>query len=169
MFEAWCCMGGIFNFDLSHSHAYYYCCPILTTLALGSQSRPGLERLRAKRKFGNHISCSQECKRMWMNKPSHYQRSSHFAKLKSQWTLESSKGNFRGQNSLDWTNPYTIKNLLEYRCLKWVPMTHLDIWNTSYGQKKGQESNRQFREFQDSHLEVLGQNAIWMLVPWPTT
>jgi len=28
---------------------------------------------------------------------------------------------------------------LKLRCLKQARMTHLDIWNTSYGQKKGQE------------------------------
>jgi hypothetical protein len=39
---------------------------------------------------------------------------------------------------------YIIKNLLERRCLKWVPIAHLDIKNTSYGQKKGRESNCQF-------------------------
>ncbi len=33
---------------------------------------------------------------------------------------------------------------MKRRCLKWACMTHLDIWNTSYGQKKGQESNWQF-------------------------
>jgi hypothetical protein len=33
---------------------------------------------------------------------------------------------------------------LEPRCLKWARMTHLNIWNTSYGQKKGRESNCQF-------------------------
>jgi hypothetical protein len=33
---------------------------------------------------------------------------------------------------------------LKHRCLKWARMTHLDIWNTSYGQKKGRESNWQF-------------------------
>jgi len=27
---------------------------------------------------------------------------------------------------------------------KWACITHLDIWNTSYGQKKGRESNWQF-------------------------
>jgi hypothetical protein len=27
---------------------------------------------------------------------------------------------------------------------KWARMTHLDIWNTSYGQKKGRKSNWQF-------------------------
>jgi hypothetical protein len=39
---------------------------------------------------------------------------------------------------------YTIRKLLKHRCLKWVQMTHLDIWNTSCGQKKGWESNWQF-------------------------
>ncbi len=33
---------------------------------------------------------------------------------------------------------------MECRCLKWAHMTHLDIWNTSYGQKKGWEWNWQF-------------------------
>jgi len=33
---------------------------------------------------------------------------------------------------------------LKCECLKWACMTHLDIWNTSYGQKKGRESNWQF-------------------------
>jgi hypothetical protein len=33
---------------------------------------------------------------------------------------------------------------LERRCLKWSCMTHLNISNTSYGQKKGQELNCQF-------------------------
>jgi hypothetical protein len=39
---------------------------------------------------------------------------------------------------------YIIGKLLELRCLKWVSMIHLDIWNTSYGQKKDWESNWQF-------------------------
>jgi hypothetical protein len=39
---------------------------------------------------------------------------------------------------------YTIAKLLKHRCLKWVHMTHLDIWNTNYGQKKGRELNWQF-------------------------
>jgi len=33
---------------------------------------------------------------------------------------------------------------LERKCPKWARITHLDIWNTSYGQKKGRESNWQF-------------------------
>jgi hypothetical protein len=45
---------------------------------------------------------------------------------------------------MDWGIPYTIKNILEFRCLKWNHMTHLGIWNTSYDQEKGGESNWQF-------------------------
>ncbi len=120
---------------------------------------------------------------------------------------------------MDWGVLYIIGNIMTFRCLKWARMTHLDTKNTSYGQKKGQESNWQFdsrplkvrnrpdflvcrwhityrwkdidegynfawdfisieglhtklwgpksresqlREFQNSHLGVLRQNAIWM-------
>jgi hypothetical protein len=45
---------------------------------------------------------------------------------------------------MDWIVPCTIEKLLELRCLKWVHMNRLDIWNTSYGQKMGWESNYQF-------------------------
>jgi hypothetical protein len=115
---------------------------------------------------------------------------------------------------------------LQHNCLKWACITHLDTWNTSYGQKKGRESNWQFdsqplkvknhfdflackwhatcrwkaldkgynfsldlisiismhvklwapklREsqlwkFRDSHSGVLGQNDIWVPVPWLST
>jgi hypothetical protein len=39
---------------------------------------------------------------------------------------------------------YIIGKLLKRRCLKWACIAHLDIWNTSYDQKKGRESNCQF-------------------------
>jgi len=45
---------------------------------------------------------------------------------------------------MDWCVIYIIGKLLKCICLKWACITHLDIWNTSYGQKKGQESNWQF-------------------------
>jgi hypothetical protein len=45
---------------------------------------------------------------------------------------------------MDWRIPYIIEKLLERKCLKWARMTHLDIWNASYRQKKGRESNWQF-------------------------
>jgi hypothetical protein len=50
----------------------------------------------------------------------------------------------QGQNPMDWKVIYIIEKLLKRKCLKWARMTHLDIWNTSYGQKKGRESNWQF-------------------------
>jgi len=48
---------------------------------------------------------------------------------------------------MDWWVPYIIGNLLELRCLKWARITHLDTSNTSYGQKKGWESNWQFNSW----------------------
>jgi hypothetical protein len=59
-------------------------------------------------------------------------------------TPEISESDFRGQNSMAYEVLYIIEKLLERRCLKWARITHLDIWNTSYGQKKGWESNWQF-------------------------
>jgi len=64
--------------------------------------------------------------------------------MESWWTLKTSESDFRGQNSMPWGVFYIIEKLLEHRCLKWACITHLDIWNTSYGQKKGRKSNWQF-------------------------
>jgi hypothetical protein len=64
--------------------------------------------------------------------------------LESWWTLECLESDFKGQNPMAWKVLYTIGKLLKLRCLKWVRITHLDIENTSYGQKKGWESNWQF-------------------------
>jgi hypothetical protein len=69
--------------------------------------------------------------------PPHYQMDSQLWELEFQWTPKSSGSDCRGQNPLDWGALYIIEKLLELRCLKWACMTHLDIWNTSYGQKKG--------------------------------
>ncbi len=60
-----------------------------------------------------------------------------FWELESQWTFEFSENDYRGQNPLDWRIFYIIEKILNFRCLKWAHMTHLEIWNTSYGQKKG--------------------------------
>jgi hypothetical protein len=49
-----------------------------------------------------------------------------------------------GQKSMACDVFYIIGKLLELRCLKWARAAHLDIRNTSCGQKKGQESNCQF-------------------------
>jgi hypothetical protein len=50
----------------------------------------------------------------------------------------------KDQNILHWGVLYIIEMLLKRRCWKWPCMGHLDICNTSYGKKKGQESNWQF-------------------------
>jgi hypothetical protein len=47
--------------------------------------------------------------------------------LESRWTPKFLESNCRGQNPLDWTDPYVIGKLLERKCLKWVYMTHLNI------------------------------------------
>jgi len=67
-----------------------------------------------------------------------------FWELESQWTLEPLESDCRGQNTLHWRVFYIIGKLLKSRCLKWACMTCLDIYNTSYGKKKDQESNWQF-------------------------
>jgi hypothetical protein len=45
---------------------------------------------------------------------------------------------------MDWKVIYIIGKILKRRSQKWACMTHSDIWNTSYGQKKGRKSNWQF-------------------------
>ncbi len=59
-------------------------------------------------------------------------------------TPKSLEFDYKGQNTLHWGALQIIGKLLKCRCPKWALMTHLDICNTSYGQKKGQESNWQF-------------------------
>jgi hypothetical protein len=64
--------------------------------------------------------------------------------MESRWTPETSESNCRGQTSMDCYVLYIIGKLLNRRCLKWARIGHSDIWNISYDQKKGQESNCQF-------------------------
>jgi len=64
--------------------------------------------------------------------------------MESRCTPKSSKSDFKGQNSIACGIVYIIEKLLECSCLKWARIAHLNIWNISYGQKKGQESNCQF-------------------------
>jgi hypothetical protein len=82
--------------------------------------------------------------RVWGNEPSHSQVNSHVGSWNPERTPESSECDYKGQNPWPWRIIYIIGNLLKCRCLKWARIVHLDIWNTSYGQKKGQESNWQF-------------------------
>jgi hypothetical protein len=63
---------------------------------------------------------------------------------KSSGTPENSEVDCRGQNTLPWGVLYIVGKVLKCRCPKWPRMNHLDICNTSYGRKKGRESNWQF-------------------------
>ncbi len=54
---------------------------------------------------------------------------------------------------------------MKLRCLKWARMTHLDIWNTSYGQKKSWESNWQF----DSRPLKVRIRPDFLVCRWHTT
>jgi hypothetical protein len=82
--------------------------------------------------------------------------------LESQWTSKFSKGECKGQNTLDWKVPYIIGKLLERKFLEWALITHLNISNTSYGQKKGQESNWQF----DSRPLKAGNRPNFLTFKW---
>jgi hypothetical protein len=60
---------------------------------------------------------------------------------------------------------YIIGKPLKLRCPKWARVTHLDIFNTSYGQKKGQESNCQF----DSQPLKFGNPPDFLACRWCAT
>ncbi len=64
--------------------------------------------------------------------------------LESFETFATSELDCRGQNTLPWGVLYTVGKVSKCRCRKWPHMGHLDICSTSYGQKKGRESNWQF-------------------------
>jgi hypothetical protein len=64
--------------------------------------------------------------------------------LESSGTPKNSELDCRGQNTSPWGVLHIIKKVLKCKCRKWPHMCHSDICNTSYGRKKGQESNWQF-------------------------
>jgi hypothetical protein len=65
-------------------------------------------------------------------------------KLESSETPENSERECRGQISSHLGALSVIRKVLKCSYPKWPRMSHLDICNASYGQKKGQESNLQF-------------------------
>ncbi len=60
--------------------------------------------------------------------------------LESSGIPATSELNNRGKNTLPWNVLYIVGKALKCKCQKWPRMNHLDIYNTSYGRKKGQES-----------------------------
>jgi hypothetical protein len=114
---------------------------VVATLALGSRSRQGVGRLQAREKTQESHHMLPGVQRVWGNEPLHSQANSHCRSWSPKWTPKSSKCNCTGQNPLVWKVLYIIGKLLKCRCLKLACISHLDIWNTSYEQKKGRESN----------------------------
>jgi hypothetical protein len=75
---------------------------------------------------------------MCENEHSHSQMNFHCVwELEFRWTPKTSKNDYKGQNASPYGVIYIIGKLLKCRCPKWARMTHLDICNTSYGQKRG--------------------------------
>ncbi len=72
--------------------------------------------------------------------------------MESRWTPKTLENDFRGQKSMACGVLYITGIFFKCRCLKWAHIAHLDIWNTSYGQKKGRESKCQF----DPQPETVG-------------
>jgi hypothetical protein len=116
----------------------------VVTLALGSWPRQGVARLRAKRKTWEPHHMLLGVQKVWGNEPSHSQVNSHVGSWSPKWSPKSLECDCRGQNPSPWKIIYIIGKLLKRKCIKWACIIHLVIWNTSYGQKKGRESNWQF-------------------------
>jgi hypothetical protein len=106
----------------------------------------------------SHITCSRECKECEGVNP-HTPKWTPMLGVGESWspkrTPETSKSALRGQNSMAGCALYINGKLFKCRCLKWARIAHLDIWNTSYGQKKARESNsRESASFDSRPLKV---------------
>jgi len=122
---------------LNYKTFIYRCCN--PSLRLATKAK--VWRLRAKREARSHTTYSRKCEKVWGNELSH-PKGVPLWELESRWTPESSKGDYRGQNSMAWGVLYINGKLLKLKYLKWARIARLDIWNTSFGQKKGRESTR---------------------------
>jgi len=83
----------------------------------------------------------------------------------SSGTPEISELDCRGQNTSPWNVLYTIGKVLKCRCRKWPRMSHSNICSTSYGRKKGRESNWQF----DSRPLKVGNRLDPSVCRWSAT
>ncbi len=63
--------------------------------------------------------------------------------LESTGTPEFLEFDSKAQNTSHWGVLGVIRKVLKRICLKWPRISHLDIYSSSYGQKKGRESNWQ--------------------------
>jgi hypothetical protein len=107
----------------------------------------GLQGCGLRSRPGSQITCSRECKEYkeceGVNPDT--PKWTPMLRVGESWspkrTPEISESVLRDQNSMAWCALYINGKILKCRCLKWARIAHLDIWNTSYGQKKARESN----------------------------
>jgi hypothetical protein len=85
--------------------------------------------------------------------------------LESFGTFKISKLDCRGQNTSPWGVLYIDGKALKCRCRKWPCMGHSDICSSSYGWKKGWESNWQF----DSRPQKVGNRPDPGVCKWSVT
>jgi len=83
----------------------------------------------------------------------------------SSGTSKTSELNCKGQNTSSWGVLHIIGKLLKCRYRKWPCIGHLDTCSTSYGQKKGWESNWQF----DSRPLKVGNRPDLGVCKWSAT
>ncbi len=96
-------------------------------LSLGLGSRPGLAKVRAKYEAQESHFMLPGVQKKVRERTFTLPNELSLWELESQWTPKFWKRDFKGQNPLDWRVLYIIGKILEFRCLKWAHMTHLDI------------------------------------------
>jgi hypothetical protein len=122
----------------------------------------GLQDCGPRSRFGSHITCSRECKeyKECEGVNLHTPKWTPTLGVGESWspkrTSETSESILRGQNSMACCALYINGKLFNCRCPKWARIAHLDIWNTSYGQKKARESNSRESASFDSWLLKVG-------------
>jgi hypothetical protein len=82
--------------------------------------------------------------------------------LESTGTPECLKFNSKAQNTSHWGVLGVIEKVWKRRYRKWPRISHLDICSSSYGQKKGRESNWQF----DSRPQKVGNRPLPDVCRW---
>ncbi len=91
-----------------------------------------------------------------------HSRNGDLGVLRDSWNF---RVRLQGSNTLPWGILYIIGKLSKCRCRKWPRMSHLDIFSTSYGKKKGQELNWQF----DSQPLKVGNRPDLGMCRWSAT
>jgi hypothetical protein len=102
---------------------------------------------------------------VWGSEHSHSQGNSHFGRWSPSGLPKLQRAIWEVKTK--WLVAFfiSLEKILKRRCLKWARIAHWDIWNTSYGQKKGQESNCQF----DSRPEKVGNRPNLFIFRWHAT